>query len=147
VHRGCVWLYDFFDSTVKNPKRSSPPQIVCPLGENAKLGPNVGLLSVHAIYGDGSVHYTLDRSEPTKDSPQYERPVELKAGQTIKAIAIKPGLPASAVATYTAPLLPRPVIISRPTDFNAGVGQPLSVEFEAKMPDGADRDLRPTLGH
>jgi acetyl esterase/lipase len=137
-------IYDFFDRTVKNPKRSSPPQIVCSAGDNAKMGDTVRLLSVHAIYGDGSVHYTLDNSEPTKDSPQYERPIELKPAQKIKAIAIKPGLPASAVATYTAPLLPRPVIISRQTDFNAKVGQKFRVEFEASMPVGAAADLRPT---
>jgi hypothetical protein len=40
-------------------------------------------------------------------------------------------------------LLPRPVIISRQTDFNAKVGQKFHVEFEASTPEGVSTDVRP----
>lgn len=56
---------------------------------------------------DGAtIHYTLDGTDPTADSQVYTTAVTLTEGQTIKAIAIKDGMKASAVAAekYTAAL-------------------------------------------
>ena len=121
-------IYDFFDRTVKAPPRCSAPQITLVPGER-----KVELLCVHAIYGDGAVRFTLDGSEPTPQSPRYETPVELQPGQTIKAISVKPELPASAIASYTAPQIQRPDI-AKQTAFEAKVGEPFRVEFAQQLP-------------
>jgi len=48
-----------------------------------------------------TIHFTLDGSEPTEESPIYERPVELRDTATVKARAFAPGLDASFVAGAT----------------------------------------------
>jgi len=130
-------ILDYFDRTVKQPRRSSPPQVAPLIGDRpGDETTRVALLSVHRLYGakDGRVYYTLDGSEPTEASPTYDQPVALDPGQTIRAIAVKPGLPPSAVASYTAPTLPRPVITTPQRTFEARVGEPFRVRFDAEMP-------------
>ena len=50
-----------------------------------------------------SIHYTLDDSTPTTDSRLYSSPIAIGATTTLRAIAVKDGMNASAVltATYT----------------------------------------------
>lgn len=40
---------------------------------------------------DAPIHYTLDGTEPTEESPVYTEPVVLKESCTIKALATRPG--------------------------------------------------------
>lgn len=46
-----------------------------------------------------SMYYTTDGTAPTKNSPPYTVPIQILVTTTIKAIAIVPGYPQSAVAT------------------------------------------------
>ena len=47
-------------------------------------------VSVTITAPEGTVHYTTDGTEPTKDSPVYEGPIETYAGENeIRAVAIK----------------------------------------------------------
>ncbi|WP_341674880.1 chitobiase/beta-hexosaminidase C-terminal domain-containing protein [Niveibacterium sp. SC-1] len=49
-----------------------------------------------------TIHYTLDGSSPTKDSPVYGGPVWVRSAATVKAVAIKGGLNSGvASASYT----------------------------------------------
>ena len=127
-------ICDFFDRHVKNPQQSSAPQIVVTPGTATTT--TVSLLSTHAIYSNGSVHFTLDGSTPSASSPIYEQPIELNAGQTVRAIAIEPGLSPSRVASFTATTLPRPVIVTEQKAFDAEVGQPIRIAWKADLPAG-----------
>lgn len=40
---------------------------------------------------DSPIHYTLDGTEPTEESPVYTEPVVLKESAEIKAVAVRPG--------------------------------------------------------
>lgn len=50
---------------------------------------------------NASIYYTLDGTTPTKESNLYESPIILKQTVTVKAIAMKDGMPNSAMATAT----------------------------------------------
>jgi len=59
------------------------------------------LISVIAYPGHGSIHYTLDGTEPTESFPLYSsETLQLTPGQTLKARVIYPTGKPSAVATY-----------------------------------------------
>ncbi len=45
-----------------------------------------------------AIHYTLDGSEPTAQSPRYEKPVRLTASAVVRASAVRPGAKARAWA-------------------------------------------------
>lgn len=49
---------------------------------------------------DATIYYTTDGSEPTTASTKYTAPIVINEQQTIKAIAVKDGLIASAVSTF-----------------------------------------------
>jgi hypothetical protein len=49
-----------------------------------------------------TIFYTIDGSEPTKQNGlKYERPLEIQRTTTLRAVAVKPGLLASAIETHT----------------------------------------------
>ncbi|WP_046175614.1 DUF6359 domain-containing protein [Domibacillus indicus] len=48
-----------------------------------------------------AIHYTLDGSEPTKESPLFSEPIVIESNKTIKAKAFKNGLSDSAVSQFT----------------------------------------------
>ncbi|BCB05783.1 cell wall-binding repeat-containing protein [Bacillus sp. KH172YL63] len=56
-----------------------------------------------AIEG-GTIHYTMDGTNPTSSSPVYTAPIELTSDVTIKAVVIKDGK-TSEIATYTYKIL------------------------------------------
>lgn len=47
-----------------------------------------------------TIHYTMDGTEPTIESPIYTGPITITEDTTVKAIAVKEGLTASDVATF-----------------------------------------------
>ncbi|BAM03063.1 chitobiase/beta-hexosaminidase C-terminal domain-containing protein [Phycisphaera mikurensis] len=61
-----------------------------------------GRIHLRSVDPDASVHYTLDGSEPTADSPHDRQPIRLGTGQVLRAVAIAPGLDPSRVLTVPA---------------------------------------------
>lgn len=64
-------------------------------------------LSLTSATADAKIYYTSNGSTPTTASTLYISPISLVASQTIKAIAVKPGMDNSEVAqeTYDIPLV------------------------------------------
>jgi dienelactone hydrolase len=119
----------FLDQYVKNPKTATSPMIAPHGGPVAK--PVAVVLST--IHPGAAIHYTLDGTDPTGQSPAYRQPVEAKPGVTLKAVAIKPGLKPSPVATAVflpAPCAP-PVITTTQPVYRAKIKEPFSVTFQA----------------
>ena len=60
-------------------------------------------VSIACTTEDATIHYTLDGSDPTEESPVYDAPLTIGETTTIKAIAMKEGYDDSdiAEATYT----------------------------------------------
>jgi hexosaminidase len=48
---------------------------------------------------DAEIHYTLDGSVPTMDSPKYEIPFSINRSQTVSALAFRDGKPVGDVRT------------------------------------------------
>jgi hypothetical protein len=83
---------------------------------------------------DAVIHYTTDGSEPTLQSPRYQKPVELSATTTIKAIATVPGMrPSGPVTMKFYKGTPPPVITGPDTVVlpPAQVGKPYEITFTA----------------
>ena len=60
-------------------------------------------VSIVCTTEDATIHYTLDGSDPTEESPVYDAPLTISETTTIKAIAMKEGYDDSTIAeaTYT----------------------------------------------
>ena len=50
---------------------------------------------------DGTIHYTLDGSKPTSESPVYSGPISVSANSVIRAVTCVPGRVDSSVSTAT----------------------------------------------
>ncbi|MEW6155826.1 MAG: chitobiase/beta-hexosaminidase C-terminal domain-containing protein [Verrucomicrobiota bacterium] len=88
----------FFDSIPETP----PPT----------LSPSGGTFYGHASVTLGSdtsaavIYYTMNGTDPTENSARYEGPIRVSRTSTLKAIAIAPGLNASAVVAQEFKILP-----------------------------------------
>jgi hypothetical protein len=60
-------------------------------------------LSVRTLSPNGTIHYTVDGSDPTVESPVADAPINLAADEVLKAVTIAPDLEPSAVATFPLP--------------------------------------------
>jgi len=121
-------IHDFLDARLKTIDTATSPEMI-PHGGFIDRPTAVRLLTVHP---GGAIHHTLDGSEPDKASPRYAGPVEVKPGQTLKAVVIRPGLKTSRATTGTfAPGPPKPTITTTDRVFKAKVGTPLTVAFQA----------------
>ncbi|OEH93640.1 chitobiase/beta-hexosaminidase C-terminal domain-containing protein [Bacillus solimangrovi] len=77
---------------------------------------------------DASIYYTTDGSEPTEESTLYEAPITVSEDVTIKAIAVKEGLDASNVGSFTY-TVKKPLEVTSITDVrNLEVGSEAKVE-------------------
>ncbi len=56
-------------------------------------------VAIGATQKRAKIYYTLDGSEPSPDSPEYQAPFELNSKTTLKAMAAIPGLPQSKTIT------------------------------------------------
>ena len=56
-------------------------------------------VTISCATAGATIHYTVDGSAPTTDSPVYSTPIEITAATTIKAFAVKEDMADSAVAT------------------------------------------------
>ena len=56
-------------------------------------------VSLGSIIDGAEIHYTLDGSEPTDESPVFNQPFSIENTTTIKAMAIKEGFPSSNILT------------------------------------------------
>lgn len=62
--------------------------VVFGVNSSLKNKPEAGCVEVTlSTLGDAPIHYTLDGSEPTAQSPRYEAPIEITKGCTLKAVA------------------------------------------------------------
>ncbi len=137
-------IYKFLDDYVKNVTEATPPEIF-PYGHPVNAPVEVKLLTVHP---DGTIHYTLDGSEPTENSAVYTAPITVIPGQTLKTFATKPGLSNSRIATAeypaTLPASAGPVRITEfPHHAFARVGDPFSMSFSTE---GNDNPVWTVLG-
>ena len=96
--------YDYVDysktnevSFTINPKESLKPVYINKNYNNIKSGTKIKLLSPDE---DATIYYTLDGSDPTKDSIKYENEIEIKDNVTIKAISIKDKFNDSEISTF-----------------------------------------------
>ncbi|WP_262371875.1 cell wall-binding repeat-containing protein [Rossellomorea aquimaris] len=62
------------------------------------------MVTLQTATEDGSIHYTMDGTDPTASSPEYTTPIELTADVTIKAVVVKEG-DTSGVSTFTYKIL------------------------------------------
>ncbi|WP_277586723.1 endonuclease [Psychrobacillus antarcticus] len=69
------------DSSTLQPVTASP-------GSGTFIGSTVVTLSTTTV--NAEIYYTLDGTEPTKDSTKYATPIEIKVDSTLKAVAITP---------------------------------------------------------
>ena len=120
----------FLDDYVKHPKRACAPEMLPQGGAIFGTVP-VMLRSVHPQV---QIHYTIDGSDPSASSAVYESPVQVKAGMTLKALAIRPGMLPSAVATaiFTPAPCAAPVITTTRQEYKANVGQLFSATLQAE---------------
>lgn len=128
-----TWLtqhLDFFDRFVKNPKQATAPEAY-PAGVPIAKPTSVTLRTCHP---NGAIHYTTDGSEPTAMSPLARGPVTVEPGQTLKAIAVKPGLKPSRilVCTYPKVSVDAPVIEPVGPSFELKVGEPFKLQMKAR---------------
>ena len=126
-------IYDFLEDRLKIIDTATAPEMI-PHG-GAIAGPTqVRLLTVHP---EGAIHYTLDGSQPDLSSPRYDKPLSVQPGQTLSAIAVREGLKPSPVTTgsfVTGP--PQPAIRTAQRSYEAQVGKPFRVEFQADNAEG-----------
>jgi hypothetical protein len=59
------------------------------------------IVALGSATGDAALYYTLDGTTPTTNSTRYTGPLSVIKSETIRAIAISPGFPQSAVASAT----------------------------------------------
>lgn len=63
--------------------------VVFGVNSSLKNNPEKGCVEVTlSTLANAPIHYTLDGSEPTAQSPRYEGPIEITKGCTLKAVAI-----------------------------------------------------------
>ncbi|MFA6567918.1 MAG: FN3 associated domain-containing protein [Victivallales bacterium] len=122
----------FLDEYVKNPAVATAPEIL-PHGGSIPGTTPVILRSVHDL---AEIHYTTDGSEPDAASPAYMPPLKINPGQTLRAIAIRPGLKPSPVvsATFIRCKENWPIITTTQSAFEVEAGQQFSAVFEAQSP-------------
>lgn len=65
---------------------------------------------------DAAIYYTTDGTDPTKDSTLYKEAVTVDKTTTIKAIALKDGMTASAIASAAFTIKDQPVNPGKPTE-------------------------------
>ncbi|MEC1522045.1 chitobiase/beta-hexosaminidase C-terminal domain-containing protein [Neobacillus niacini] len=66
----------------------------------AGLVPSGTAVTLTTGTADAVIHYTLDGSEPTTESPVYAQPIVINKATTVKAVAVKAGMKNSAIATF-----------------------------------------------
>ena len=96
--------------------------------EKVQFVPNGYVLTMVTETSDAIIHYTIDDSEPTADSPIYTGPIMLQEDCTVKAIGMKEGYHDSEVASFS--FVPSRVTVSRPVIDHTGNVVFISTETE-----------------
>ena len=79
------------------PKADIPSEESVEYGTSIELSTNIK---------DTKIYYTLDGSEPNRNSKRYAEPIVIKTDTVIKAFAVKDGYRDSKIATYEYTMLP-----------------------------------------
>ena len=88
-------------NTTPHRLRAAPgaPAVVVTPGSGFFAGPVV--VHLEAPLPDGAVYYTLDGSDPTVGGEAYTAPLEVDETTVLRAVALRDGVPVSAVTTAT----------------------------------------------
>ncbi|MBD5356324.1 MAG: hypothetical protein HDR88_04875 [Bacteroides sp.] len=94
-----------YDYNPGNPEEPGIPEPPSSVAENMVNYPRFGMYDdTHVIIlceTEGStIHYTLDGSDPTEESPVYTEPVFVPSNLLVKAIAYKEGMEHSPIRSY-----------------------------------------------
>ncbi len=122
-------IHQFFDEHVKNPKWTTPPEIL-PAGGFQVGATSVNITSVHP---EAKIFFTTDGSKPTQSSRIFVKPFQVKPRTTVRAIARKEGLKPSRITTvhFHPGKFQAPKILITQNHFVAKKGQPFSISFKA----------------
>ena len=125
-----IRVFQFFDEQLKSSARTPAAEA----RPNARFFKDNVEVTFATAGPDTTVHFTLDGSEPTLESPVAMQPVRLDATTTVKFISVAPGMKPSGIASATfikGDVLPRvtsPDVSVLPI---ATVAKPYEVQFEA----------------
>ena len=88
-------------NTTPHRLRAAPgaPAVVVTPGSGFFAGPVV--VHLEALLPEGAVYYTLDGSDPTVGGEAYTAPLEVRETTVLRAVALRDGVPVSAVTTAT----------------------------------------------
>jgi preprotein translocase subunit SecG len=81
--------------------------------------------------GDADIYYTLDGTEPTSKSFEYDQPVAVQPGQTLKARAYRMGWKPSPIATAEYPVAPAPRPVLSPAP--GPIDRPINVALDVRV--------------
>jgi hypothetical protein len=127
-------IYEFFETQLKRVDQATAPEMR-PHGGAISESTEVQLLSVHP---SSTIHFTLDGTEPSASSTRYDGPMDVKPGQTIRAIVLREGLKPSRITSGTFSAgPPKPTITALSRVYRATVGEPVQINFDAENSTGA----------
>lgn len=124
-------IFQFYDAKLKGRDARTPAAEVRP---NERFFRESVEITFATAGPDTNVHYTLDGSEPTTDSPLADHPIKLTDTTNVKFIAVADGMEPSGAATATfikGDPLPRATQPDTDVLPIATVGEPYEVTFKA----------------
>lgn len=74
--------------------------------------PSAQFVTIASPVKGATIYFTTDGSEPTSSSSVYSAPLLVSTGETVRAIAIIPGIPSSSVATASYTPIGAPTVLA-----------------------------------
>ena len=92
-----AWIYVEKEEVTPEPEQVATPTFSVEAGEYTEAKS----VEIACATEDATIHYTVDGTEPTAESPVYNEAINVDKTMTIKAIAVKEGWTNSEIATAT----------------------------------------------